>query len=794
MKKNISINISGIIFHIEEDGYEHLRKYLDSINKYFASFEDSSEILADIESRVAEIFLSKLNEGKQVITAEDVNTLIATMGSVSDFKAAEEQEFASGQSKETNAQNNEAKQDSSSASGSRSQPRPQQLQRDQKRKIIGGVCSGLGIYFNVDPLWIRLLFALLAFAYGVTILVYVIMWIVVPGSYELEEPEIGKKMFRDGERKVIGGVSGGVAAFFGIDIIAVRLLFIIFTIFFGVGFIVYIVLWIALPEAKSLTDRMEMQGEPVTLSNIESNIKKNLNVDQEKEESTATKILLFPFRLIGLLLGVLGKILVPLLEIFRVGIGIVVILLGVSLMFTTVIAGGVLVGLFSASALPGPTFRFDEISMPLEVITNSFSGWTVFAGFIAAIIPAVLITLLGASIIAKKYVFGPTVGWTMFVLFFISVAMLSVGIPKIIYSFKEQGEFREELTYHLTGKKAYFHINEVGMDDYNEISLTLKGHEGKDFRLVQIFKGRGATKQKAIENARMIDYNVDVKDSVMTFDSNIQFKKDAIFRDQRLDMTLYIPYNHPFVMDESTSRFISQYIDYEDMDGFTWEMNDKGLKCLNCPVTEEEKNNVADDFGLTDFDELEIRGVFDVNIDRGDEYAVELIGSESDKEKYKIYRLGRTLVIDYEGISKKFDWDVPMIDEDEIRINITMPALEKIEAEGYGKIEFENFEADNIDIDLRGPVKLRGDITTRDLVINLTGKSEADLSGRATNLDAELQFASKLRAYNLEVDDAIVEASGASSAKVNVLKSLEMEEGLASDIDYRGDPHVIKRD
>ena len=94
MKKNISINISGIIFHIEEDGYENLRKYLDSINKYFASFEDSSEILADIESRVAEIFLSKLNEGKQVITAEDVTALIATMGSVSDFKAAEDQEFS----------------------------------------------------------------------------------------------------------------------------------------------------------------------------------------------------------------------------------------------------------------------------------------------------------------------------------------------------------------------------------------------------------------------------------------------------------------------------------------------------------------------------------------------------------------------------------------------------------------------------------------------------------------------------------------------------------------------------
>src|ERR1043165_1266888 len=94
MKKTLSINISGIIFHIEEDGYDALRKYLDSINKYFGSFEDSSEILSDIESRIAEIFLAKLNEGKQVITAEDVQHLIATMGNVSDFRAAEENDFA----------------------------------------------------------------------------------------------------------------------------------------------------------------------------------------------------------------------------------------------------------------------------------------------------------------------------------------------------------------------------------------------------------------------------------------------------------------------------------------------------------------------------------------------------------------------------------------------------------------------------------------------------------------------------------------------------------------------------
>ena len=269
MKKNISINISGIIFHIEEDGYENLKKYLDSINRYFSTFEDSSEILADIESRIAEIFLSKLNEEKQIITSEDVNSLIATMGSVSDFKAAEESD------EEANAfRPNAGETTGTPLSEPRSYVPPKSLQRDQKRKILGGVCAGLGNYFSIDPLWFRLLFAALLFAGGVTALIYVIMWIIVPGSYDLEEPEFGKKMFRDPQSKIIGGVSGGVAAYFGIDIILVRVLFILLTFAGGLGFFLYIILWVSLSEARTITDKMQMQGEPVTLSNIESNIKK----------------------------------------------------------------------------------------------------------------------------------------------------------------------------------------------------------------------------------------------------------------------------------------------------------------------------------------------------------------------------------------------------------------------------------------------------------------------------------------------------------------------------------------
>ena len=102
----------------------------------------------------------------------------------------------------------------------------------------------------------------------------------------------------------------------------------------------------------------------------------------------------------------------------------------------------------------------------------------------------------------------------MFVLFFVSVAILSVSVPKIVYSFKETGVYKVEETYNLNGKTAVFHINEVGMDDYDAVSLTLKGHNGTGFKLVQTFESHGASKQQAIENAKMVVYNVEVKDSI----------------------------------------------------------------------------------------------------------------------------------------------------------------------------------------------------------------------------------------------------------------------------------------
>jgi hypothetical protein len=131
---------------------------------------------------------------------------------------------------------------------------------------------------------------------------------------------------------------------------------------------------------------------------------------------------------------------------------------------------------------------------------------------------------------------------------------------------------------------------------------------------------------------------------------------------------------------------------------------------------------------------------------------------------------------------------------EEMEIRITMPSLEKIEATGLGTIRFDDLNGQDLEIETRGPVRVSGDINVQGLVIRLTGKSEADLSGHAQNMDARVEFASRLRAYDLETQDAVVEVAGASFAKVNVTGTLEMDEGVASDIDYRGNPNIVRHD
>ena len=788
MKKNISINISGIIFHIEEDGYDRLKKYLDSINKYFSSFEDSAEILADIESRIAEIFLSKLSEGKQVITAEDVNALMSTMGSVSDFRAAEEEDVIADGARSSND-----KSDSSGRQEEYNYSPPKQLVRDEKRKILGGVCAGIAHYANIDPVWIRLLFALSTAFYGITFVVYVILWAVMPGSHDIEEPADNKKMFRDPETKVLAGVSGGVAAYFGIDITVVRIMFIVFTFAGGIGLLAYIVLWVVLQEAHTLTDRMQMQGEPVTLSNIESNIKKGLDIREGENESALTKILLFPFRVIAFLIAGLARILGPLVEVVRVAVGIVVAVAGLAFIFSVIVSAGAVLGFITFPAywdIMSPA----SLNFPIESIREIVPVWLGLTGCVVALIPGILMLLFGFSIIAKRNVITPPVGWTLFALFFAGIGLLSYGAARVAIKFRDHGTYKTERTFALDGKTAILKVRENDYsynDDYGRVELRLRGYNGQDFKLEENYEAKGSSRQEAVANAQMISYNVTQEDSVLIFDTHLQFKDDAVFRAQDLDLYLYIPYNYPFVMEEEMSEFISQYVDYEYQDGHTWVMTRDGLRCQDCG--EPTGSHTVPNSELKDFDSIDLSGAFDVSIRKGDNYEVTLAGPERERSKYDIYRSGQTLVIDYEG-RRNFNFNLKDIDADEVTINITMPSLKSLEAVGYGSIRFDELATDNIDIDLKGPIHARGELTAQDITLKLNGSAEADLSGSATTLTAEIKFASSLNAYGLEVEEAFIEAIGASSARVNVTRSLEIDEGLASDVDFRGNPQVIRRD
>jgi hypothetical protein len=384
------------------------------------------------------------------------------------------------------------------------------------------------------------------------------------------------------------------------------------------------------------------------------------------------------------------------------------------------------------------------------------------------------------------------------VLFFVSVAVLSVSIPQLVYAFKEEGEYKTEKMFPNNGKTVVLRVHETGMDDYDVTSLTLKGYEGTELKLVQRYEAQGNTRKAAGENAQMIEYQVEQNDSILLFDSNISFKKDAKFRAQRLDMELYIPYNTLFIVEEPMWRLIDN--NYMDYDGYidsnfnrTWKMTDRGFECINCEKPTEAKSlSLRDQYGLRDFKRVDLSGLFDVEIEKGEDFAVELDGTSKEKERYDVYLSGETLVIDFDDDNNVF-WKKDLFKDDKVKIKITMPDLEDLKIKGAGKLSFQGFEQDDMEINILGAIEAEGEITAQNLTIDLTGASTLELKGSGRFMEVTATGASSIKAYNYEVNEAIVEARGASSARVFVTDKLEITKGIASSVSHRGDPQVIER-
>jgi phage shock protein PspC (stress-responsive transcriptional regulator) len=188
MKITVNINLGGYAFHIDEDAYADLKRYLKNLEMHFAGEDSSAEILSDIETRMAELFRAKLSAYKQVITMDDVREVISILGTPEDISDTEP----------------------SSSREKFSTPGYKRMYRDPDHRILGGVCAGMGAYWHLDPIIVRVIFAALIFAGGL-------------------------------------------------------------------GIVIYLILWIVLPEAKTTSQKIEMKGDPVNINNIKDSVKKEFD-------------------------------------------------------------------------------------------------------------------------------------------------------------------------------------------------------------------------------------------------------------------------------------------------------------------------------------------------------------------------------------------------------------------------------------------------------------------------------------------------------------------------------------
>jgi phage shock protein PspC (stress-responsive transcriptional regulator) len=193
MKITVSINLGGYSFYIDEDAYAELKRYLKNLELHFAGEESAAEIQSDIETRMAELFRAKMTGYKQVITIEDVHEAVTILGTPEDIDDKE----------------GRSTRDKFTSSGYH------RMYRDPDHRIIGGVCAGMGAYWDIDPLILRVIFIALVFAGG------------------------------------LGGLT-------------------------------YLILWIVLPEAKTTAQKIEMKGEPVNIHNIKESVKQEFTNVRKK--------------------------------------------------------------------------------------------------------------------------------------------------------------------------------------------------------------------------------------------------------------------------------------------------------------------------------------------------------------------------------------------------------------------------------------------------------------------------------------------------------------------------------
>ncbi|HHT8814223.1 TPA: PspC domain-containing protein, partial [Flavobacterium psychrophilum] len=409
MNKTVNMNLGGFFFHIDEDAYQKLNRYFDAIKKSLSS-DGREEIMNDIESRVSELFSEKLTGAKQVISLKEVDGVIAVMGQPEDYKIEDE---APRQPNYNYA-----------SSGSR------KLYRDKENGIIGGVLAGLGYYFGIDKVWLRLIMLVLLLS-------------------------------------------------------------------FGTGFLLYIILWIVMPEAVTTTEKLEMQGEPINISNIEKKVKeefenlsekfKNADVNfKDGMDTVSEKVKIFSndfsdkMKSNSSRVGSnLGDVIISILGIFAKFLGALIVMVASISLLGFFVAS--IVMLFS-STMPD-SFALNYISTPIGLETPLWIQGILF--LLVFGIPFFFLLILGLKLLVTNLKsIGSIAKYSLLSLWIIALAILIVLGIKEATQLAFDGKVVQKQSINISPTDTLF----VKFKNNDFYSKDIDNHD--DFRLMQDEHGK----------------------------------------------------------------------------------------------------------------------------------------------------------------------------------------------------------------------------------------------------------------------------------------------------------------
>lgn len=611
MKKVININFQGRVVPIEETAYDLLKQYIESLQEFFSKEEGSDEIINDIEGRIAELFTETLKKGSTCITDADVEAIINSMGRPADFEADE----INLQSKIENEYSKTREE--SSQKEANMPPPPHRLYRDENDKVIAGVCAGLANYFNMDRVIMRVLFIIF---FGALFIPYLILWIVVPSTASTVIGSFRKRLYRDTESSMIGGICSGLAHYFNINVWIPRVLFLLpFITFlfkwshFGpwtfpsiINFsfspgaaIIYIILWIAIPEAKTTSEKLEMKGEKIDLNSIKSTIQQDLggvkdrakklgeDVKERAQEigasisersSSFSKEAAATARKTG---GGLGRVIILLFKIFAyfiVGciiLGLVISLLGIGVAF--------------AGFLPYKVYFLQDGWQTVFLWgTLLLFIWVPVIGIITWIIRSLAKTKKHSVFMTYTFIALWTLGWVSLILLISSISkdlsahntpieqsvvLSNPGVQKLeIRNDKRNDDF-------ITGGNWRFHpFSNMDQDTIfvKNINIRIVKSENDSFSVKMLKVSNGTSREQANALANKIEYAVYQKDSFLLLGRGIAITPTDKFRNQQVFLTIAVPVGKRIKVDDDRDFNNNFHIGVNDFGSYRWKIGEGG--------------------------------------------------------------------------------------------------------------------------------------------------------------------------------------------------------------------------